>query len=77
MPNDQPVQQGTVPEAGATRHDIRGKLRCMVVVDGYVMVRRPRAIPFVLSLKDWLLLSVDPVPAGMLVPSATLYGVSA
>ena len=44
MPNDQPVQQGTVPEAGATRHDIRGKLRCMVVVDGYVMVRRPRAI---------------------------------
>ena len=30
-----------------------GEVRCMVAVDGYVMVRRPGCMPFVLALSKW------------------------
>lgn len=33
--------------------DEHGPVVCMVVKAGYVMVRRPRAMPFVISLAEW------------------------
>ncbi len=61
--------------AGATRYDIHGAIRCMVVADGYLMVRRPRAAPFILTKKEWLMLSPQPVAIGATGPRATIYGV--
>lgn len=34
-------------------HDQRGYVRVITVVDGYVVARRPRAMPFVKSLADF------------------------
>lgn len=34
--------------------------RCMAVADGYVMVRHPGAMPFVMSEKEWLKLEEKP-----------------
>lgn len=31
----------------------RGKLRLMATAEGYVMVRRPGCMPFVMAAKDW------------------------
>lgn len=39
------------------RYDQYGKLTAMAWADGYVMVRRPHAMPFVMALKAWNLLS--------------------
>lgn len=30
-----------------------GRLRCMARSGGYIMVRKPRAMPFVLTEKEW------------------------
>jgi hypothetical protein len=38
---------------GSTRVDDNGEIRYMCRSGGYVMVRRPRAMPFVLSEKEW------------------------
>jgi hypothetical protein len=35
------------------RYDKHGRIRLMAEADGYVMVRRPRAYPFVLSRKEF------------------------
>jgi len=35
------------------RFDQWGQFRLMVRAEGYVMVRRPRAIPFVMPEKEW------------------------
>lgn len=35
------------------RYDRGGKLTAMATADGYVMVRRPRCMPFVVSLRFW------------------------
>jgi hypothetical protein len=40
----------------ATRRDQHGVMRMMAVADGYVMVRRPGALPFVMSREDWMAL---------------------
>lgn len=37
----------------ADGYDRLGPIRYMVRSGGYVMVRRPRCVPFVLSEKDW------------------------
>jgi hypothetical protein len=34
-------------------YDAHGKIVHMVTSGGYVMVKRPHAMPFVLSLKEW------------------------
>lgn len=39
------------------RADARGPLRFMAVADGYVMVRRPGCVPFVMHERDWRKLS--------------------
>jgi hypothetical protein len=36
------------------RQDRTGPLRLMASAEGYVMVRRPGAMPFVIAEKDWL-----------------------
>lgn len=47
------------------RYDSTGKIRFMTRSGGYVMCRRPRAIPFVLSEKQWMKLSPVPIePSG-------------
>lgn len=46
----------------AVRYDQIGKLTAIAVGDGYVMVRRPRCMPFVMNLKAWNLLSLSPKP---------------
>jgi hypothetical protein len=37
----------------APGYDKHGKIVHMVTSGGYVMVKRPRCMPFVLSLKEW------------------------
>lgn len=37
----------------APAYDCRGKITFMVRSGGYVMCKRPRAVPIVLSEKDW------------------------
>lgn len=34
-------------------YDKQGKIMHMVTSGGYVMVKRPKAMPFVLTLKEW------------------------
>lgn len=41
-------------------YDERGKIVHMVTSGGYVMVRRPRCIPFVLALKEWARIPKEP-----------------
>ncbi len=45
------------------RHDGRGWIKALAIADGYVMCRRPRAMPFILRRKEW-----DAMTTG--VPSA-------
>lgn len=45
----------------APAYDKHGKLMHMATSGGYVMVKRPRAMPFVLSLKEWAKLPKSPV----------------
>lgn len=39
------------------RYDDRGPIVLMAVAKGYVMVRRPGCIPFVLTERDWQAMS--------------------
>jgi len=39
------------------RHDDLGRLRLMASAEGYVMVRRPGALPFLMTVKEWADLS--------------------
>jgi hypothetical protein len=41
-------------EAWAPAYDALTRLTPMARSRGYVMIRRPRAVPFVISEKDWL-----------------------
>jgi hypothetical protein len=41
-------------------YDKYGKIVHMVTSGGYVMVKRPRTTPFVLSLKEWARISKTP-----------------
>ena len=44
--------------AGDRRYDESGPIVAMAVAKGYVMARRPKCVPFVLSVKAWFKLSV-------------------
>jgi hypothetical protein len=54
------------PKRGEVYADHIGIVRVMTVADGYVMARRPRAYPFVRSVKDFnrefLYRSAPPTP---------------
>lgn len=52
------------PQKGAVRYDVTGKITAMASADGYVMVRRPGAPPFVMPLKTWHRMAIDPVITG-------------
>jgi len=41
---------------GERRHDTTGPIRCMADAQAYVMVRRPGAMPFVMTKPDWVAL---------------------
>ena len=41
-------------------YDKHGLIRFMCESGGYVMVRRPRCMPFVLTLKEWAKLPKQP-----------------
>lgn len=41
-------------------YDRYGKILHMATSGGYVMVHRPRALPFVLSLKQWAKIPKEP-----------------
>jgi hypothetical protein len=45
-----------------TRRDPTGPIRLMAEADGYVMVRRPGCLPFVLSAANWLALPLTTEP---------------
>lgn len=47
------IKDLSVGKLAEVRSDRAGKITLMVRESGYVMVRRPRAIPFVMSEKDW------------------------
>lgn len=47
----------------AAAYDEHGKIMHMVTSGGYVMVKRPRAMPFVLTLKEWAKLPKQPMAA--------------
>ena len=42
----------TIPKRG-DRRDCQGEIRCIGVVDGYVVARRKGRTPFLLSLSEW------------------------
>ncbi len=64
--------------AGEIRYDHNGPLRVMAVADGYVMCRRPRCMPFALSVKDWHKLPLTNELVGKsAAPRADRYGVLA
>jgi hypothetical protein len=46
-------------EFKADRSDAHGTLRYMAHANGYVMVRRPGRLPFVLPEKEWRGMTVD------------------
>ena len=46
---------------GDTMVDVYGRVAAMAVVDGYVMCRRPRAVPFVMSVAEWARRARTPV----------------
>lgn len=56
------------PRRGNVRYDEHGKLTAVVVANGYVMVRRPHAAPFVKDVASWNALASEPIakpePAG-------------
>jgi hypothetical protein len=43
------------------RHDNHGPIRLMAQADGYRMVRRPGAAPFVMTDREWQALWLEPV----------------
>jgi hypothetical protein len=43
------------------RYDRHGAIRLMAQADGYFMVRRPGAAPFVLNTREWAALYMSPV----------------
>jgi hypothetical protein len=43
-----------MPRRGDAIADEYGTLKCMCVCDGYVMCRRKRAMPAIMSVKEWL-----------------------
>lgn len=45
------------------RQDEYGPIRLLAVAEGYAMVRRPRAVPFVMPLGQWEALAVCVVGA--------------
>lgn len=45
-------------------YDPVGKLIFMVASGGYVMVKRPRCVPFVLTLKEWARIPKTPQEPG-------------
>lgn len=45
----------------APGYDENGKIIHMVTSGGYVMVKRPRCAPFVLSLKEWAKIPKEPL----------------
>ena len=42
-------------------YDTTGKILHLVTSGGYVMVKRPRERPYVLTLKEWARISKEPV----------------
>lgn len=48
--------------AAEQRYDHIGPVRLMAQADGYRMVRRPGAMPFVLTDAEWAGLYIDPPP---------------
>ena len=43
------------PDVGSTWRDEHGSIRVMAVVEGYVVARRPRATPFLCTLREFTL----------------------
>lgn len=65
-----------MPKLSERRYDLNGELRLMAKADGYVMVRHPGAMPFVLPLKVWDRLPTtkpEPPVYGALGPMAGRY----
>ncbi len=42
------------------RYDQYGKLTALAAQDGWMMVRRPACVPFVIKVKDWIALDSEP-----------------
>ena len=50
------------PLRGEKRYDEHGSIRCMGVINGYVMCRRPECRPIVKSLSEWFAMSEIEIP---------------
>ncbi|KDE19701.1 hypothetical protein AZ09_10570 [Acetobacter aceti 1023] len=58
------------------RYDVFGKIEKVCEAEGYVMVRRPRNVPFVMSLGAWELLAKTPeAGAKIKIGGSTVYSV--
>lgn len=63
------------PKRGDELTDEHGTIRCMGVIDGYVMHRRSGCMPMVMSVKDWAKKVINTVQlpaADVLASSKTL-----
>lgn len=56
MAGHSPLTTKLIKDGLKRRTDDRGPLRLMAKAEGYVMVRRPGCVPFVLQESDWLAL---------------------
>jgi hypothetical protein len=54
-------QLESVKPGDTIRYDGLGKLKLMAKVDGYVMLRRPKCMPFVRSVGQWNAMSAVPL----------------
>jgi hypothetical protein len=55
-----------IDESRTTRYDRFGKLVIMASAGGYILARRPRKPPLILTKKDWRKLSRTPIAQGAL-----------
>jgi hypothetical protein len=58
-----------------SRYDAHGEIRYMTRSSGYVMCRRPRCTPLVLSEKEWARLPTEPLAEGAEYPTLFMNGV--
>ena len=68
----------TTPKRGDVRYDYHGPIRVLCGADGWLLVRRPRAGTWAMTVKDWdKLATAQTVVGTSLAPRAMHYGVLA
>ena len=63
-----------MPKKRERRFDLDGPLTKLVAAEGYVMVRRPYAMPFIITQQDWNRLPPEPIPPEGKLPPIETHG---